>query len=424
MRFQAPKGTADMLPDTALAWEHMRRVAQEMFALYGYRPIYTPAFEQTEVFTRGIGEATDIVTKEMYTFEDRGGRSLTLRPEETAPVVRAALEHNLVAPGASAKLYYAGSMFRYERPQAGRMRQFWQIGVEILGAGEPSADAEVIALLVRYFDRLGITGTRLLLNSMGDEKCRPAYREKLRSFILKRHIEMCPECVRRADTNPMRAFDCKEVQCREVMAEAPLLRDELCDECEAHYAAVKGYLGDLGIAYEEDFTLVRGLDYYTRTVFEVQVPSFEAAQNAIGGGGRYDRLIEMLGGPPTPGLGFALGFERTLLAMRISGAEVPAPEVADVYVARVDDAVAEAVFVLTAELRGAGIPAESDHQHRSLKSQFKQADRLGARVVVVVGPDELAAGTLTVRDMKSKDETSVARPALIEHLTTMLGRRE
>src|SRR5512137_1108611 len=238
---RAPKGTADLLPDVARAWEHLQRTAQTMFAAYGYEPIYTPLFEHTDVFTRGIGEATDIVSKEMYTFEDKGGRSITLRPEGTASVVRAALEHNLTANGQSAKLYYAGPMFRYERPQKGRMRQFWQIGLEALNMPEPTADAEVIALLWRYYLALGIPADsmRLLLNSMGDESCRPAYRDKVRDFILEHSDDLCEECNRRADTNPLRAFDCKNERCVEVMAEAPLLRDELCDECAGHYAEVK-----------------------------------------------------------------------------------------------------------------------------------------------------------------------------------------
>jgi histidyl-tRNA synthetase len=420
VKYRAPKGTADMLPGAARAWEHMQRVAQELFARYGYEPIYTPAFEATEVFARGIGEATDIVSKEMYTFEDRGGRSFTLRREATASVVRAALEHNLVPPGSVSKLYYAGPMFRYERPQAGRMRQFWQIGAELLGAAEPSADAEIVVLLVRYFEALGITKTRLLVNSMGDEKCRPAYRDKLRSFILSRHIELCPECVRRAESNPMRAFDCKNPQCVEVMVDAPHLRDELCDECDAHYAAARRYLDDVGVAYQEDSTLVRGLDYYTRTVFEIQSDAIDAAQNALGGGGRYDRLMEMVGGPSTPGLGFALGVERTLLAMQAEGVQASSPPLADVFVARVDASVADAVVRLTQDLRDAGIAAETDHQARSLKAQFKQADRLGARLTVVVGPDELAAGEVTLRDMASAEENRVvladAAQALKERL--------
>ncbi len=412
-----------MLPDTARAWEHLQRVAQDLFARYGYEPVYTPLFEHTEVFTRGIGEATDIVSKEMYTFEDKGGRSITLRPEGTASVVRSALEHNLTANGAQAKLYYAGPMFRYERPQKGRMRQFWQIGIECLGSAEPTADAEVIAVLWRYFEALGIPAgnMRLLLNSMGDEACRPAYRDTVASFIRKHAEDLCDECNRRADTNPLRAFDCKNQACREVMSAAPLLRNELCHECAQHYAAVKTHLDALGIPYIEDSTLVRGLDYYTRTVFEVQVDAGLGSQNAIGGGGRYDRLMEQYGGPATPGLGFALGFERTLLALEAAGVQVPTPARAEVFVARVDDSVAAEVFALAQRLRDAGIAAELDHQARSLKSQFKQADRLGARFVVVVGPDELASGEATLRDMTTKEEKRVALASAVADVAAALG---
>jgi histidyl-tRNA synthetase len=407
---QAPKGTVDMLPSTARVWEHLLRVSQELFALYGYEPVYTPVFEHTDVFVRGIGEATDIVGKEMYTFLDKGNppRSLTLRPEGTASIVRAALEHGMTANGQGATLYYAGPMFRYERPQAGRQRQFWQIGVEALGMAEPSADAEVIALMVRFFEAAGIPRDRmrLLVNSMGDDACRPAYRARIAEHIKANAGELCEECARRAVTNPLRAFDCKNPACRAVMASAPLLRDELCDECAAHYGAVKSYLDHLGIAYEEDPSLVRGLDYYTRTVFEVQAEGL-GAQNAIGGGGRYDRLMEQYGGAPTPGLGFAVGFERMLLALTAAGVEVQPRPVAEVFVARAIPEVAGDAFLITDSLRRAGVAAEIDHQARSLKSQFKLADRLGARFVVVVGPDEIATGQVTVRDMTAGTEQRV-----------------
>jgi len=424
MNARAPKGTADMLPQTARAWEHLNRVAQELFSRYGYEPIYTPVFEHTEVFTRGIGEATDVVSKEMYTFEDKGGRSITLRPEATASVVRAALEHSLTGNGQFAKVYYAGPMFRYERPQKGRMRQFWQIGAELLGAAEPSADAELITLLWRFFEACGIPAgsMRLLINSMGDENCRPAYRTKVAAYIREHSAGLCEECNRRAETNPLRAFDCKNPGCRELMSAAPLLRDELCDDCGTHYSAVKRYLDALGIPYIEDPSLVRGLDYYTRTVFEVQVDAGLGSQNAIGGGGRYDRLMQEYGGPATPGLGFALGFERTVLAMEACGAPVEAPVRAEVYVARVDESVAGATFALAAALRDAGISAEEDHQGRSLKSQFKQADRIGARFVAIIGPDELAAGTFTLRDMGTKEESAVPIAEAAAVVAAALGR--
>jgi histidyl-tRNA synthetase len=424
---RAPKGTADMLPEMARTWEHLTRTAAELFSRYGYEPVYTPIFEHTEIFTRGIGEATDIVSKEMYTFEDKGGRSLTLRPEGTASVVRASLEHNLVVQGGPpAKLYYNGPMFRYERPQKGRMRQFWQIGVEQLGSAEPTADAEVIVLLWRYYELLGIPAAnmRLLLNSMGDEACRPAYREKVAGYIRDHASELCDECQRRLDTNPLRAFDCKNPACAQVMSGAPRIADELCDECAAHYSAVKTHLDALAIPYEEDHSLVRGLDYYTRTVFEVQADAGLGSQNAIGGGGRYDRLMQEYGGPPTPGLGFALGFERTVLAMQAAGAAVPALPRAEVFVACVDPSVSGAVFELLSALRDGGVAAEADHQGRSLKSQFKQADRLGARYVIVVGPDEVAQGSVTLRDMSTREESAVAIAETVGRVRELLGNSD
>jgi len=363
----------------------------------------------------------------MYTFLDKGNppRSLTLRPEGTASVVRAALEHNLVPSGGPVvKLYYAGPMFRYERPQKGRMRQFWQIGAEMLGAAEPSADAELITLLWRFYEAVGIPASsmRLLINSMGDETCRPAYRDRIAAYIRDHADGMCEECNRRADTNPLRAFDCKNPACKQIMSGAPLLRDELCDECAEHYSAVKGHLDSLGIPYVEDPSLVRGLDYYTRTVFEVQVDAGLGSQNAIGGGGRYDRLMQEYDGPPTPGLGFALGFERTLLALEALGAEAEGIAKTEVYVARVDGSVSDAVFSLVSALRDSGVAAETDHQGRSLKSQFKQADRLGARVVAILGPDEVAAGQVKLRDMTSKEETTVSLPGAASAVLALLGR--
>jgi histidyl-tRNA synthetase len=304
------------------------------------------------------------------------------------------------------------------------MRQFWQIGVEALGMPDPTADAEVIALLMEFFAVAGMprASLRLLVNTMGDEVCRPAYRAEIASFIRAHASGLCDECAKRAETNPLRAFDCKNPACRETMATAPVLRDRLCDECASHYAAVKSHLETLGIAYEEDTTLVRGLDYYTRTVFEVQAEGL-GAQNAVGGGGRYDRLMEMYGGQPTPGLGFALGFERTMLALRAAGVELPVPSVADVFVARVAPDVASEVFSVTQRLRAAGVAAEMDHQARSLKSQMKAADRAGSLLVVLVGPEELASGEVTVRDMASKSEWRVGIEVIEEELRLALLER-
>ena len=423
MVLQAPEGAKDLLPDEATFWMQFKQIAFDIFGRYGYAPIETPIFEQTELFVRGIGEATDVVSKEM--FQAISGENmkkllaqekvkskslLSLRPEGTAGVVRAVVQHDLVPQGAApAKLVYAGPMFRAERPQKGRQRQFNQIGVECLGAQEPSVDAEAIIMLMRFYEAIGIPirSMRLLINSMGCETCRPAYRELVKSYIMEHTEEMCEECVRRAEINPLRAFDCKVPSCVAIMEHAPKITDHLCDSCNEHYVKVKSYLDGAKLSYEEDSRLVRGLDYYTRTVFEVQVIDGLGSQNAIGGGGRYDKLAEEVGGRPTAGLGFALGYERCVLALQAAGFEFPQALNVDIFIACVDDSVREQSFALVQACRDNGLVADVDHQSRSLKSQFKLADKLGARVVVIVGPDELAEGSIKIRDMQTREEAII-----------------
>lgn len=438
MQAQKAEGTRDLMGREMRDWQRMQRIAAEVFEPYGFDPIETPAIEQLDVFVHGIGQSTDVVRKEMFrvfsgaNFERvlaegtdaklKAKQRLALRPEGTAGVVRSVVENNLVPQGGSpVKLYYAEAMFRGERPQKGRLRQFHQVGIEWLGAPDPAADAECIIMLMELYRRMGfdLSKLRLLINSMGDPACRPAYRERVRSFILDHADEMCDECRERAELNPLRAFDCKNDHCREVMKAAPLMRDELCDECCEHYNQVKRYLDAAGIAYVEDPTLVRGLDYYTRTVFEVEAPG--AGVGSIGGGGRYDGLVELEGGRPTPGVGFAVGFERAMLALEAFGVEA-ADEVAPcVYVANAGDELRETVFSLAHELRSAGIRTEANYQGRSLKSQFKQADKLGAALMVVVGGDELARGAVRVRDMATHEETLVPRDALVDEVRSRLG---
>ena len=423
MAIQAPEGTKDLLPDEAAFWTQFKRTAAEVFGRYGYAPIETPVFEQTELFVRGIGEATDVVSKEMFTALSgenlkkllEGGTvkaksRLSLRPEGTAGVVRAVVQHDLVPQGAApVKLMYAGPMFRAERPQKGRLRQFNQVGIECLGADEPTVDAEAIIMLMQFYEAVGIprASMRLLVNSMGCDQCRPAYREKVFAYLHEHAGELCDTCLTRAETNPLRAFDCKNPDCAQVMEGAPKITDCLCDDCRAHYQTVKELLEGAGMAYEEDPTLVRGLDYYTRTVFEVQVVDGLGSQNAIGGGGRYDKLAEEVGGRPTPGLGFALGFERCVLALQAAGVEFPQATRCEVFVACVDDSVRAQAFSLVQACRDAGLSADMDHQQRSLKSQFKLADKLGAHYVAVLGPDELVAGSVTLRDMQTHEEQTV-----------------
>lgn len=432
MAIQAPEGTKDMLPEEAAFWMQFKTVAAEVFGRYGYVPIETPLFEQTDLFVRGIGEATDVVSKEMFTAVSgenlkklldggslRAKSRLSLRPEGTAGVVRAVVQHDLVPQGAApAKLMYAGSMFRAERPQKGRQRQFNQVGIECLGAEEPTVDAEAIIMLMQFYETVGIpkASMRLLVNSMGCDACRPAYREKVRAFLCEHAEGLCDTCVGRAETNPLRAFDCKNPDCAAIMEAAPKITDCLCDDCRAHYEEVKSLLDAAGVAYEEDPTLVRGLDYYTRTVFEVQVVDGMGSQNAIGGGGRYDKLAEEVGGRPTPGLGFALGYERCMLALQAAGVEFPQIDRCEVFVACVDGTVRSQAFSLVQACRNAGLSADMDHQRRSLKSQFKLADKLGARYVAVLGPDELASGQVTLRNMQTHEETLVALLDVPAHL--------
>ncbi len=434
MALQAPEGTKDLLPDEAKFWAHFKETAAEIFGRYGYATIETPLFEQTELFVRGIGEATDVVSKEMFTAISgenlkkllgggtiKGKSRLSLRPEGTAGVVRAVVQHDLVPQGAApAKLMYAGPMFRAERPQKGRQRQFNQVGIECLGAEEPSVDAEGIIMLMRFYEAIGIPSDsmQLLVNSMGCEKCRPAYRDAVRDYMNQHLDELCDECKHRAEANPLRAFDCKNPTCASVMNDAPSIVDYLCEGCREHYAAVKGHLDDAGLGYTEDVRLVRGLDYYTRTVFEVQVVDGLGSQNAVGGGGRYDKLAEEVGGRPTPGFGFALGYERCVLALQATGFAFPPSSRCDLFVAAVDGSVRNEVFRLVQECRDAGLAAEMDHQQRSMKGQFKLADKLGAAIVAVLGPDEFAAGTVTIRNMKTHGEHEIA----LDGLKSLLGQ--
>lgn len=435
MRYQAPKGTQDLLPAQARTWAAFRRRAQEVFSLYGYEPIETPVFELSELFTRSAGESSDIASKEIFSVRSIGAlkkmaegeplkadQRLALRPEGTASVVRAIAQHNLVPQGgAPAKLFYAGSMFRCERPQKGRLREFHQVGVECLGATDAAADAEMIIMCMRFFESLGLKreSMTLLINSMGDENCRPAYTERVRSYLKEHEDSLCEDCRRRIDDNPLRAFDCKNESCRKVVDGAPRFSDNLCDACRERFEAVKGYLDAAGIGYTVDPRLVRGFDYYTGTVFEVQVKDGLGSQNAIGGGGHYDKLMGEISGKDLSGLGFAVGFERVMLALEAAGIELDSGAPRGVYVVCVDESVRPTAFSLMQQLRDAGIPADGDTQGRSVKSQFKVAGKGNARACVVVGPDELSSGNVTVRDMDTHDEQLVATGELVEKIRAL-----
>ena len=395
-KLQAPRGTFDVLPEEGARRLALDRDAQEVLEGAGYGYFESPAFEDTELFARGVGEATDIVQKEMFTFEDKAGRSLTLRPEGTAPVCRAYVEHGMHKLPQPVKVWYRGPFFRHEAPQAGRFRQFNQIGAEALGSDDPSLDAEMVLLLSELLDRAGVGDLRLRLSSLGTPETRRAYVDELRSYLRAREGELSDDVRARLDVNPLRAFDADHPGTRAAVADAPRLLDRLDDADRAHFEQVRWLLDDAGLAYEVDSTLVRGLDYYTRTVFEFESERL-GAQAAVGGGGRYDGLVEELGGPPTPGVGWAAGIERILMAAEPAVEDGGAP----VFVAVAKEDAARQAFGLLRELRAAGVRAEMEQSGRSVKGQFKHADRIGARAVVIVGDE------IEVKDMASGEQRSV-----------------
>ncbi len=389
MKFEAPRGTHDILPADAPLWRHVVHEAERMCALYGYRPIQTPVFEDTELFARTSGQGSDVVSKEMYTFTDRSDRSLTLRPDATAPIGRAYLQHGLHREPQPQKLFTVASIYRYGRPQKGRFREHWQLSVEAIGSDDPALDAEVIQLYTALLERLGVTEYRLELNSIGDSKCRPAYVQRLREWLYAHADQLDEETRDQAARNPLRALDnfaAKPPHVRAVLAEAPAIGDALCDECREHFAAVRAHLDIYGVAYELVPTLVRGLDYYTRTTFEFIGPE-HGAQSVICGGGRYDGLIEEIGGPSTPGLGFGAGIERLLIALEEADTQQPDAEHVEVFIAVEKETPREPVLRWLKALRAHGVAADTDYAGRSLKGQLTQAGRLGAPTVVIVTPE-------------------------------------
>jgi len=411
----APRGTRDILPGETAKWEYVEDKFRQTCALYDYRELRTPTFEHTELFTRNLGETTDVVSKEMYTFETRGGKSLTLRPEGTAPAVRAYVQNNLGAALPTTKCYYIGRIFRYERPQAGRYREHTQLGIEAFGSAEPAMDAEIISLAVGFFQSIGIKDFELKLNSIGCHECRPRYREALKAYASARLDQLCETCRSRYEMNPMRMLDCKIAECKSALADAPRIVDYLGDECLDHFRSVQEYLKSLDIEYSIDPNLVRGFDYYTKTAFEF-VSGELGAQNAIGGGGRYDNMIEEIGGQATPAMGFGLGLDRLMLTLEGLGVELPVRGGIDVFVAALGDAARKEAVRLLSELRRAGISGDMDYTGRGLKAQMKLADKLGARRVVILGDDEIASRTATVRDMETSDQSSVSLSALVAYL--------
>ena len=414
MPFQAPKGTSDILPAEQPYWRFFESTAEEIAVSFGYEKIETPMFEDTGLFVRGVGEITDIIENETYTFEDRGGDLLTLRPEGTAPVCRAYLEHGMHNLPQPVRLYYLATNFRYERPQAGRYRQHHQFGIEVFGDQDAAIDAEVIEVGWRVLDSIGIGEKSLGLNSIGDAQCRPAYIEKLQAYYRPNVEKLCSDCRRRLEENPLRLLDCKQETCQPVIAGAPHSADYLCSGCQEHWDLLLEYLGDLSLPYRTDHRLVRGFDYYTRTVFEI-VPPDEGSQSTMVGGGRYDGLVEELGGAPTPGIGFGMGIERAILNVKGQGAELPADEAPKVMLAYVGENAKRSAAGFASRLRLAGTPAVLA-PGRGLRSQLRYATSQRATHAVILGDDELERGVVVLRDLGKGEQREVSPEQLPEAL--------
>lgn len=411
----APRGTKDILPGAVNGWRYVESVLRDVCREFNYQEIRTPIFEHTELFQRGIGDGTDVVDKEMYTFNDRSGRSITLRPENTAAVVRSFVENKLYAEPMPLKVFYIGPMFRYDRPQAGRMRQFHQFGVEAMGSPSPVVDAETLLLAITVLKRLGLKDLKLKINSVGCPKCRPQHRTLLQDYFRPHLKELCEDCQSRFDRSPLRILDCKVDHDKPFMAGAPKITDSLCEECHDHFEMVKKLLDEAGVDYEVDSTLVRGLDYYTKTAYEVQYSPL-GAQSAVGGGGRYDGLVEELGGPSTPGVGFAMGLERIILALEKQGLLKSEKEAIDVFAVVPDEGGTADAFKAVMTLREAGYSCDMNQIGRSMKAQMKQADRAGARFALIFGEEERSRGAVTVRNMADSSQEEIKRSEIVSYM--------
>lgn len=419
MQVKAPRGTFDVMPGDVHKWQYIERVIKETAELFGFTEIRTPIFEHTELFERGVGDTTDIVSKEMYTFKDRSDRSLTLRPENTASCVRAFIEHSVAGGVLPVKWYYLGPMFRYDRPQAGRYRQFHQFGVEAFGSNSPQLDSEIISLLLEILSNLGLKDYELHLNTVGCPQCREVYRKKLMLHIRPFKDQLCSDCQARYEKNPLRVLDCKVPSCQAAIAGFPYISDYLCPDCQEHYTQLRSTLEDNHISYIHDNRLVRGLDYYTNTAFEVHIPQI-GAQSAIGGGGRYNGLVKACGGQDIPGTGFAMGLERLLLALDSLENQSFQANQLDVFLAVMDEKYEAQAMGVLKQLRQAGIKSDKDYNGRSGKAQMKYADKLGARVVILLGEDEIKRGVYTLRNMNSKEQNEVPAEKLVKAIKTIL----
>lgn len=416
MLTNAPKGTKDMMPDQAYKWHYVEKKFAELCRRYGFKEIRTPIFEHTELFQRGIGDTTDVVQKEMYTFNDHGNRSITLKPEGTSPAVRAFIEHKQYAEVQPTKYYYDIPCFRYEKPQSGRLRQFHQFGIEVFGTPDMLADAEVISLGYDMITAMGINDIELRINSVGCPACRKNHREALKKFLEPKYNELCDTCKTRFNKNPMRIIDCKSPICHELVQGAPMMVDYLCDECKDAFEDLKKNLEALGIEYTVDPTIVRGLDYYTKTAFEFVTNSI-GAQGTVCGGGRYDHLIEEVGGPPIPGVGWGMGIERLIMTAEANGFVFPEEDNVDVFIAVMGDAAKAYGLKLCRELRNKGLSAQMDTLARNIKGQFKYADRLNAKYTVVIGDNEIAEGVVSLKNMAKSEQTQVKFEDLYEAIT-------
>jgi len=419
---KAPRGTKDVLPHEAYKWQYVEKILREICEKFQYKEIRTPTFEHTELFERGVGETTDIVQKEMYTFLDRGGRSITLKPEGTAPAVRALIENNLFSEILPVKVYYITPVFRYEKPQAGRLREHHQFGVEVFGAKDASMDAEVISLAMTVFRTFGIKDLELRINSIGCPKCRREYNIKLREYLEAKVERLCETCKDRFGKNPMRIIDCKNEDCKKELVDIPLILDYICEECREHFEKLKSNLEALGLEYIMDPRIVRGLDYYNKTAFEI-VSYDIGSQSTVCGGGRYDGLVEECGGPSIPGVGFGMGIERLLLTMENQGIILPEPQGLEVFVASIGERADIEAVKLLFKLRNSGISADKDYIGRSLKGQMRYADKLNTKLVVILGEDEIREGKAVVKDMKSGEQNTIDLVDLMDFLMGKLGRR-
>ena len=420
---KAVKGTQDILPSEVYKNQFIEQIVIDIAGKFGFKELRIPVFEHTELFQRGVGEKTDVVQKEMYTFDDKGGRSITLRPEGTAGVARAFLEHGLFNEALPQKLCYVINCYRYEKPQAGRWREFQQFGVEMLGTSSPAADAEVISLANEIFAFLGIENLQLELNSIGCPECRKNYHNALREYFESKKENLCPTCLERLGKNPMRILDCKSPVCKEICEGAPAIIDYICEDCSAHFESVKKYLDVMNISYVVNPRIVRGLDYYTRTVFEF-VSNQIGAQGTVCGGGRYDGLVEELGGPYTPSLGFAMGTGRLLMLLEAQGIELPKPDACELYVAPMGENAALEAMRIVSELRSNGVSSQTDVAGRSLKAQMKFADKIGARFTMVLGDNEIEQGKANLKNMDNGEVTEVELADLAENFMQILIKQE